>query len=184
MRSAEVRFALFYGIATWGALAAVEIAACAVKPLAVGDYDLLPPYYLKFTAILLLLYLVVGALAGTITAYLLRWLLRRRLDNSSIQVAVTLGLAVFYIINLLTRFGRWEFPHYAAALVALVIWLGFNGGSEAIMGLRVHPIFTVTAAFALLSLLPLMAGRRLGGSAAVSFAFSIFFAVVAGLNVS
>ena len=84
---------------------------------------------------------------------------------------------------LLTAHGGRGFALFVSALVALVIWLGFNGGSEAIMGLRMHPIFTVTAAFALLSLLPLMAGRRLGGSAVISLAMAALFAVVAGFNV-
>ncbi|HJR57463.1 MAG TPA: M20/M25/M40 family metallo-hydrolase [Rhizomicrobium sp.] len=73
---------------------------------------------------------------------------------------------------------------FVSALTALVIWLGFNGGSEAIMGLAMHPIFTVTAGFALLSLLPLMAGRRLGGSALASLAVALAFAVVAGFQVN
>jgi hypothetical protein len=71
---------------------------------------------------------------------------------------------------------------FVSALAALVIWLGFNGGSEAIMGLDVHPIFTVTAGFALLSLLPLMAGRRLGGSALAALAVALAFAIVAGVQ--
>src|SRR5204863_5473378 len=52
---------------------------------------------------------------------------------------------------------------FIAALAGLVIWLGLNQGGEAIMGLRMHPLFTVTAAFALVPLLPLLAdakGRR------------------------
>lgn len=73
---------------------------------------------------------------------------------------------------------------FVSALAPLVIWLGFNGGSEAIMGLRVHPIFTVTAGFALLSLLPMMAGRRLAGSAMASFAVATVFAVIAGFQVN
>jgi hypothetical protein len=85
------------------------------------------------------------------------------------------------LLLLTVRSGR-GFALFVSALAALVIWLGFNGGSEAIMGLRVHPIFTVTAAFALLSLLALMAGRRLGGSAAASLAIAVLFAVVAGFN--
>ena len=64
----------------------------------------------------------------------------------------------------------------------MVIWIGFNAGAEDIQGLRLHPLFTLTAAFALLSLLPLMAGRKLGGSALVSFGLALVFAVVAGFN--
>ena len=85
---------------------------------------------------------------------------------------------------LLTVRGGRGFALFVSALGGLVIWLGFNGGSEAIMGLRVHPIFTVTAAFALLSLLPLLAGRRLGGSAQISLGIAVLLAVVAGFQVT
>ncbi len=71
---------------------------------------------------------------------------------------------------------------FVSALAAMVIWIGFNAGAEDIQGLRLHPLFTLTAAFALLSLLPLMAGRKLGGSALVSFGLALVFAVVAGFN--
>ena len=33
---------------------------------------------------------------------------------------------------------------FVAALAALVIWIGFNAGGEAIMGLKMHPLFTLT----------------------------------------
>jgi hypothetical protein len=70
-----------------------------------------------------------------------------------------------------------------AALASLVIWLGLNQGSEVIMGLRMHPLFTVTAAFALIPLLPLLAdakGRSL--SMALSLVLAIGLGVAAGLQ--
>jgi hypothetical protein len=85
---------------------------------------------------------------------------------------------------LLTARGGRGFALFVSALAALVIWLGFNSGSEAIMGLRMHPVFTLSAAFALLALLPLMAGRRLGGSALASLGVAILFAIVAGFQVN
>jgi len=83
---------------------------------------------------------------------------------------------------LVTARGGRTLALFVAALAGLTIWLGFNAGAEDIQGLRLHPVFTLTAAFALLSLLPLMAGRRLGGSAALSFALALGFAVVAGFT--
>jgi hypothetical protein len=81
------------------------------------------------------------------------------------------------------RGGR-EAAYFLSALAALAIWVSFNAGSEDIMGLALHPVFTVTAAFAALALLPLMAGRRLGLSALASFAMALLLAVIAGFNVA
>jgi hypothetical protein len=72
---------------------------------------------------------------------------------------------------------------FIAALAGLVIWLGLNQGSEAIMGLRMHPLFTLTAAFGLMTLLPLLADaadRRF--SAVLSLVLAIGLAVAAGLQ--
>lgn len=81
------------------------------------------------------------------------------------------------------RGGR-KTAYFVAALGVLTIWAAFNAGSEDIMGLRVHALFTVTAAFAAMALLPLMAGRRLGYSALASCAMALLLAVIAGFNVS
>lgn len=83
---------------------------------------------------------------------------------------------------LLTMRGGRNVALFVSALAALVIWVGFNAASEDIQGLRLHLLFTLSAAFALLSLLPLMAGRRLGGSAFLSALLAVIFAVVAGFN--
>lgn len=83
---------------------------------------------------------------------------------------------------LLTVRGGRNFVLFVSALTAMVIWIGFMAGGEDIQGLRLHPLFTLSAAFALLSLLPLMAGRRLGGSAFLSALLAVIFAVVAGFN--
>ena len=70
-----------------------------------------------------------------------------------------------------------------AALAGLVIWLGLNQGSEPIMGLRLHPLFTLTAAFALVPLLPLLAPAKYKGlSAVLSLVVAAAFAVAAGLQ--
>jgi hypothetical protein len=71
----------------------------------------------------------------------------------------------------------------AATVAALVVWLPFNQGSEAIMGLSLHPLFMVTAAFSLIALLPLLAGARaLGISAALSLGLAVMLAALAGMG--
>ena len=70
-----------------------------------------------------------------------------------------------------------------AALAGLLVWLSFNHGSEAIMGLRLHPLFMATAAFGLIALLPLLAkARGLGIGAALSLAVAVVLAAVAGMQ--
>ena len=76
-----------------------------------------------------------------------------------------------------------DFVLLIAAITGLVVWLSFNQGGEAIMGLRLHPLFTVTAAFGLITLLPLLAkARGLGISAALSLTAAVVLAAVAGLQ--
>ena len=84
---------------------------------------------------------------------------------------------------LLLASGAKGWAQFVAALAGLVIWLSLNQGSEMIMGLRMHPLFTATAAFALVPLLPLLAdakGRAV--SAALSLVLAIALAVTAGLR--
>jgi hypothetical protein len=72
---------------------------------------------------------------------------------------------------------------FLAALAAMLVWLGLNQGGEVIMGLQMHPLFTITAAFALIPLLPLLAGARGNGvSVALSLVLAIGLAVTAGLR--
>jgi hypothetical protein len=84
----------------------------------------------------------------------------------------------------LLLFGRRsELALLIAAVAALVIWLPFNQGSEALMGLRLHPLFMVTAAFGLITLLPLLAkARHLGVYAALSLMVAVVLAAVAGMQ--
>lgn len=83
---------------------------------------------------------------------------------------------------LLTARGGRGFAYLLSALAALAVWVPFNAGTEDIGGLSLHPLFTVTAAFAVLSLLPLMAGRRHGLAALASVAMALALAVAAGLS--
>jgi len=74
---------------------------------------------------------------------------------------------------------------FLAALAALVIWLGLNAGGEAIMGLKMHILFTLTSAFALLALLPLLRGaHHWGWASGASLLLAIMLAVAAGLEPS
>ena len=79
--------------------------------------------------------------------------------------------------------GANRLAQFIAAVAGLVLWLGLNQASEVLMGLRMHPLFTVTAAFGLIGLLPLLAdaaGRRF--SAVLSLVLAIGLAVAAGLQ--
>jgi len=71
---------------------------------------------------------------------------------------------------------------FLAALAALAVWIGLNQGGEAIMGLRMHPLFTVSAGFGLLALLPLLRTAGSRQSCLVSLLAAVVLAVVAGLQ--
>jgi hypothetical protein len=70
-----------------------------------------------------------------------------------------------------------------SALAALVIWIPFNQGTEALMGLGLHPIFTITAAIGLVVLLPLLGRvKHWRWSFAAASLLALALAVVAGLQ--
>ena len=72
---------------------------------------------------------------------------------------------------------------FIAALAALIVWLGLNAGGEASLGLRMHPMFTLTAAFGLMALLPLLRpAAQLRWAAGASLVLALVLAVVAGLE--
>ncbi len=72
---------------------------------------------------------------------------------------------------------------FIAALAALIVWLGLNAGGEASLGLRMHPMFTLTAAFGLLALLPLLRPvAQWRWAAGASLVLALMLAVVAGLE--
>ncbi|MEI9993245.1 MAG: M20/M25/M40 family metallo-hydrolase [Rhizomicrobium sp.] len=68
------------------------------------------------------------------------------------------------------------------ALPALVIWLSLSSASELVQGLALHPLITVTMAFAALPLLPLLAPRPPQRCAAVTAVAGLVLAVIAGLH--
>jgi hypothetical protein len=72
---------------------------------------------------------------------------------------------------------------FVSALVALVVWIGLNQCGESIMGLRLHPLFTVSAAFALLPLLPLLKKTQAWrGAAVLLLGIALVLSVVAGFQ--
>jgi hypothetical protein len=83
---------------------------------------------------------------------------------------------------LLTLRGGRALAYLLSALVALAVWVPFNSGTEDIGGLALHPLFMVTAVFAVLPLLPLMAGRRTALPALASFGLALLLAVIAGFS--
>jgi len=74
-----------------------------------------------------------------------------------------------------------------AALVMLVVWIGFAAQGEAIMGIAAHPLFTIPAAIGLTALLPLMGAQKIGEgfwrfSVILSLLVALGAAITAGLE--
>jgi hypothetical protein len=84
---------------------------------------------------------------------------------------------------LATARGGRDLALFVSALAALTVWIGLNAGGEAIMGLKMHPLFMASAGFGLLALLPLLGGAKHWLlSFAVSLLLALALAVVAGLQ--
>jgi Peptidase family M28 len=76
---------------------------------------------------------------------------------------------------------RWrQIAMGVAALVCAFTWLNLAASGEAIMGLRAHPLFTVSAGFALIAVSPLLNRSFIRTSALASAGLALLFAVVAG----
>jgi hypothetical protein len=117
------------------------------------------------------------------------------------SAALVRGLAPYFLFPLLvatpllfaTAFsaGGWLGPgglvaRALGALAALIVWTGLMVDGEAVMGIRLHPLFTVPAAFGLATLVPLMEMRMLAHrawsiSAGLSAGAALVVAVIAGL---
>ena len=70
-----------------------------------------------------------------------------------------------------------------AAVAALIVWLGLNASGEVSLGLKMHAMFTVSAAFGLLTMLPLLGkAKGWGWSFAASLLLALGLAVTAGLQ--
>jgi hypothetical protein len=84
---------------------------------------------------------------------------------------------------LLLTLRGWRGPALVvAALAAMTIWIGFVAGGEDIMGLRLHPLFTVPAAMALIAMLPLLRSGSNASAALLSLLAALGLAVTAGLQ--
>lgn len=80
------------------------------------------------------------------------------------------------------RYGR-ELALFVAALAGLVIWLSFTAIGEFLIGLGLHEMFTASAAFGLIAVLPLLRkSRDLGLSAIISLFAALALAVAAGFQ--
>lgn len=92
------------------------------------------------------------------------------------------SLAAAPLLLASVRGGR-GFALFVSALAALVVWIGLNQGGEAIMGLNLHPLFTVSAGFGLLALLPLLAeAKDWKFSFALSLGLALVLSVTAGFQ--
>jgi hypothetical protein len=79
------------------------------------------------------------------------------------------------------RGGR-EGALFLAALPALLIWIGFAAIGEQLMSLSLHEMFTISVAFGLITVLPLLRkAEGFGLSCTLSLAAALVLAVVAGL---
>jgi hypothetical protein len=80
------------------------------------------------------------------------------------------------------RGGR-EGALFVSALAGLIVWIGLNASGEAIMGLKMHPLFMASAGFGLLALLPLLGRvKDWGLSCTAALLLALVLAVVAGLQ--
>ncbi|HTW33962.1 MAG TPA: M20/M25/M40 family metallo-hydrolase [Rhizomicrobium sp.] len=96
------------------------------------------------------------------------------------------------VLLLATARGGWmndwgQAALFVSAFAAFVIWIGLVVAGEALMGLRLHPLFTIPLAFALMTVVPLLAARPMSREAwtvsvAVSAIAAVVLAVVAGLQ--
>ena len=72
---------------------------------------------------------------------------------------------------------------FVAAMAAMLIWLPLCATTEPLMGIDAHPLFTVTAAFGLVPLLPLLKAKGNWGAAlGLLLAAALGFAVAAGFQ--
>jgi hypothetical protein len=69
---------------------------------------------------------------------------------------------------------------FVSALAAMIIWIALVGSGETLMGLQLHPLFTIPAAFAMMTVVPLLVSReKHTGSLFVLDAITIVALIVA-----
>jgi hypothetical protein len=71
---------------------------------------------------------------------------------------------------------------WIAALVAMLLWIGLTSSTEVLMGLGFTVLFTATAAFGLIAVLPLLKTPGWGFSLAGALLLALGLAVMAGLQ--
>ncbi len=152
----------------------------AVWVAGVGDPSFAHPVWLRLALALGVwaVALVTARWAGAVSAWL--WV-----AGLAVVSAITApGLLPYFLFPALVgaplllisvRGGR-GIALFIAALAGLLIWLQLNVGTEPLMGLKTHYIFTATAAFALVGVLPLLAPAR-GGAWVLSIVLSAVGAV-------
>ena len=116
-----------FGVLAWGVFAAFEIAAYTLGPLLGGYYDIVEPFYWRFTVILLVMYLGAGALLGAMTHLLAQSRTGSRLSHFH-QEASAILLVSFYAVNLGIWHRRGNLAEQVALATALVI-LALLGGA-------------------------------------------------------
>jgi hypothetical protein len=94
-------------------------------------------------------------------------------------------LAALAAIVVVAGLGEWAFA--VPMLAAAVIWIGLVAAGEGLMGLMMHPLFTVPAAFAAMTMIPLADARAMGRGAwlaciVVALGASLVATVIAGLQ--
>jgi hypothetical protein len=143
--------------------------------------------------------LLVSRIAGPHGAATSAWLWMSGL--AAVTAATLAGLSPYFLFPSLVAAvlllatarlrGGWSAPWgqaalFVSALAALVIWLQLVVSGEGLMGLKLHPLFTIPAAFGLMTLVPLIATQRLrdrlwANSAAACLIAAVVGAAVAGL---
>jgi hypothetical protein len=88
--------------------------------------------------------------------------------------------AVLLLVTARRGEGAWAAAAWIGALACVFTWLNLAASGEAIMGLAAHPLFTVSAGFALIALMPLMNKKGAGFSALASAGLALLFAIIAG----
>lgn len=57
--------------------------------------------------------------------------------------------------------GVWgQIALFVSALAAMIVWIALVGSGETLMGLQLHPLFTIPAAFAMMTVVPLLVSRE------------------------
>jgi len=98
----------------------------------------------------------------------------------------SIGAALLLLLSARTKdsWTAWpgEIAVWLAAIVPLLIWLGLCAASELLMGFTLHPLFTLSAAFASMTLMPVLSAHPMPALAwRVSVGVSLLGAVAAAI---